>query len=237
MKKLYLLSLVLVSALATGYSIHSPSPLLNDKPTPLIYAIRTGDVGKTARLLEQGADPNEDHTNNEDGGPLCESLAEPNTKLTELLLQHKANINNRTKSGATLLDHAIVLGTEKHIRLLFTNGVTPFQHDPKKEIEPSNRWRKHVLHDRCYYPHCTYSFKERIDNNKAFVQKERENRTKRGATLLICMLESQKKYMELEPNKEQKDYVTKQIPEVPREIVAAIANEMKKLYVAPEETE
>ncbi|KAJ4305055.1 hypothetical protein N0V90_000585 [Kalmusia sp. IMI 367209] len=98
-----------------------PSDMLDQ--TPLMLAMRRVDVDVVKALLDNGANPN---IENEDGATAIHYLGsnteEAKVQCVQLLASHKANLNHRSKSGATLITRGGL--SPGVVDALLSNGVS-----------------------------------------------------------------------------------------------------------------
>jgi ankyrin repeat protein len=91
-----------------------------EKGAALVDAVRLGRMKEVQRLLDNGADVNGVSSGRT---PLIEAAWRGNGEIAQLLLRRGANIHAKDNSGQTVMDNAVVAGSEKMIRLLMNHGA------------------------------------------------------------------------------------------------------------------
>ncbi len=103
--------------------------------TPLLRAVRSGDVVIAKKLLDAGADPNAptlSDANRDGGSALHFAVQMRNRQLVELLLEHKANVVAIDRVGKTPLDYAADRATGPGQPGVAPNLTTRFQRTPQQ---------------------------------------------------------------------------------------------------------
>ncbi|MEM8960295.1 MAG: ankyrin repeat domain-containing protein [Acidobacteriota bacterium] len=90
---------------------------------PLFAAIADGDVGEVRRLLGQGVDLEVTSARHEDHTPLLLALAQRDTTITALLLEHGADPSNEASGPLAPIHQAC--DSTPCLRLLLAAGVDP----------------------------------------------------------------------------------------------------------------
>jgi ankyrin repeat protein len=89
--------------------------------TTLFNAVISGDINKTLRALEDGANINESILGN---SPLYFAAMKGHAKIVNLLIRHGADINARTSiSGRTALHEAALKGNFETVQVLINAGA------------------------------------------------------------------------------------------------------------------
>lgn len=91
-----------------------------EKGAALVEAVRLGRIKEVQRLLDKGADVNGVSSGRT---PLLEAAWRGNVEIAQLLLRRGANIHAKDNSGQTVMDTAVVAGSEKMIQLLLNHGA------------------------------------------------------------------------------------------------------------------
>src|SRR4051812_30989317 len=81
----------------------NPNFVDEEGSTPLSYAVRAGMLKLAARLLQRGADPNVQVSNQHTDPILFLAVFSENADMIRLLIQHHANVNQPDRSGRTAL--------------------------------------------------------------------------------------------------------------------------------------
>lgn len=108
------------AALIVAY-LAAPSVTVGaEQAAALVEAVRLGRIKEVQRLLNKGADVNGVSSGRT---PLLEAAWRGNGEIAQLLLRRGANIHAKDNSGQTVMDTAVVAGSEKMIRLLLNHGA------------------------------------------------------------------------------------------------------------------
>ncbi len=111
---------IAVKLLAAGAD---PNAALISGETPLMLAAREGNAATVRALLEGGADPNAQEKNGRQTA-LMWAIAEHHPEVTAELVQHKADVNAKSRTGFTALMFA-ARGDVDSARILLNAGADP----------------------------------------------------------------------------------------------------------------
>jgi len=100
-----------------------PNIALMSGETPLMLAAREGNAATVRALLEGGADPNVQEKNGRQTA-LMWAIAEHHPEVTKELVQHKADVNAKSRTGFTALMFA-ARGDVESARTLLNAGADP----------------------------------------------------------------------------------------------------------------
>jgi uncharacterized protein len=100
-----------------------PNIALMSGETPLMLAAREGNAATVRALLEGGADPNAQEKNGRQTA-LMWAIAEHHPEVTKELVQHKADVNAKSRTGFTALMFA-ARGDVDSARILLSAGADP----------------------------------------------------------------------------------------------------------------
>ncbi|AZB41565.1 hypothetical protein CEF21_04210 [Bacillus sp. FJAT-42376] len=120
---------ILLPAALTGigiYGFEKISGLLNDD-TPLNTAVYDADVEEVNRLLEEGADPNEQNDNGE--SPLDQAIFNEDAEMVSLLIENGADPNKKDDYGWIPLMTAVDYELMDISELLLEAGADPNHED------------------------------------------------------------------------------------------------------------
>lgn len=108
-------------ALPFAFLILFTTPIYSQK---LFEAVEKLDLARVKELLDKGADPNEYSKNGL--FPLFRAVDSENTEIASLLIQHGANVKQRTKVGPAFFSSIVGPCQDGHlemVKLLIENGV------------------------------------------------------------------------------------------------------------------
>jgi ankyrin repeat protein len=101
--------------------------------SPLILAVKRGDVEMTKRLVEAGADVNDRSQSKMGSTVLCWAVSTGNLKLIEFLLDHGAGVNGRSRDGNFPLFYAATTNDLPLARLLLAKDAQVNQFGPRSQ--------------------------------------------------------------------------------------------------------
>ena len=99
--------------------------------------MRAGKLARLEKLLEEGADPNQECRPRRNGPtylPLLEAVNRNRHDFVAAFLKHNVDVNKQDTAGWTALHVAVTLGQEDLVKLLLENGADPNLANAKGDI-------------------------------------------------------------------------------------------------------